>query len=191
MQSDSLIKQATKFLGVFVLFCIFSRIKQVNAQSDTSRSDTYYCDSAYHSEQGEVPATILNQASGKFPIIYWVNSLGNINPETRCEKVSQNLQGIYDQGIINREKYLRTGTVNSSPVICIVNNREKKCQDNSHIIVTLKPGTDADNILNILTDYNYALKKDPGRLTDRIRFYREGEALIDLELFIERVYLEN
>lgn len=187
MKNDVFVGKVTSFLTVGALFFVLGNLRNGNAQSNTTK--TYYCDLEFHSqEEGKVPATILRNTRGRFPILFWVNDLVDDKAEKRCEKVSKNLQTKYEHGIIDK-KYLKTDTVDNEPVICLVSNDEERCKDN--IILKLKQETDSDHILNILTDYNYALRNDTGRLTDEIRFYRDGKIFFNLDLFIERAYLAD
>ena len=151
---------------------------QIMAQTKNSK---YYCGEAYY--QGKkVPATVSNTTRGEnIPLIYWVSSWSGLNPRQRCEDVSGRLQAAYDNNLLKR-KYLTTGKLNDNPVICIRVEKGKDCE----VILTLKPGDDAEAILEQMLDFRGRLSGKRLRLTDDLVFYDNGNTYVDIDLFLEK-----
>ncbi|MBC6424605.1 MAG: hypothetical protein GDA43_24800 [Hormoscilla sp. SP5CHS1] len=98
-------------------------------------NNKFYCGSS-----DGVPATIVRAKKGKVPIIIWVDrgfEASGWTPERRCQEVSGRFQRYHTQGIL---EYIRTGTVNRHPVLCVTNSQGGVCT-RDRVLITLKPGS--------------------------------------------------
>jgi hypothetical protein len=91
-----------------------------------------------------VPATFVTTTRGNIPIIQWINGFGDRwTPHSRCEAISERFNSFYQNGTL---KYIRAGSLNEQPVLCVANNRGGPCLTNG-VLVTLKKGTNPHSIL--------------------------------------------
>ena len=107
-------------------------------------NNKFYCGSS----EG-APATIVRTSKGNVPIIIWVDrrfEASGWSPQRRCREVSGRFQRYHSQGIL---EYIRTGTVNRHPVLCVTNYQGGVCPSNQ-VLITLKPGSDAQFYLESL-----------------------------------------
>ena len=127
----------------------------------------FFCGTqTYRNER--VPVTYINPETGGRPValIHWVSeyfSASGATPQRRCEIVTTRLQAYYDEGSlgnINTAKFS-----NGSQVICVVRSNSYECTE-ADIVLTLPPGVDRFDALNVMTDMVNALRSAPLELTD-------------------------
>ena len=98
-----------------------------------------------------VPATLVRTSRGNIPIIRWVDTAfpQPYNPEHRCEEISDRFQRFYQNGTLN---FLRAGRLKNQSVLCVAGEKGGPCLPEG-ILVTLKPKTNPQEILEQLLDY--------------------------------------
>jgi len=116
------------------------------------QGETFYC-----GRTTGVPTTMARTPQGGIPIIRWVSTLGDYEPEERCKIVSQKFQEFYDQGLLN---FITTGRMNGQLVICVAARRGGGCKKQ---LYTLKPTSDPNETLQRLFNAN---QKASGPLTE-------------------------
>lgn len=149
-----------------------------------AQSRRYFCGRNNHPTHGNVPTTIARTARGPVPMIHWVSDWikdPKWTPQTRCEAVADRFQRYHDNGTL---KYMRTDKSGNYPVICVANRKGGNCVQQD-ILVTLEPGTDADVVLQQMTDLRRRVG-GPVELSDDLFFYVDGEAYIHMEVFLEQ-----
>jgi len=135
-----------------------------------------------------VPATIAKTEKGtETSIILWISryfTASGGTPEARCANVSNRLQRYYDNGWLT---YFKTDVVNNLGVICVARSASSKCL-NSDVIVTLPPNVNRFQALDqLLKLQRIASSGKPLYLTDEFIIYRDGEALINVKVMIDRL----
>ncbi|BAY42195.1 hypothetical protein NIES2111_65910 (plasmid) [Nostoc sp. NIES-2111] len=104
---------------------------------------SFFCDTFNGNYVTKVRTTKGNRAI----IIYenWASASG-WTARQRCQRVSSRFQSFYNQNLL---QYMRSGTVNNYPVICVTPQKGFPCQRN-HVLLTLKLGTDPQAALRSL-----------------------------------------
>ena len=150
------------------------------AQTSETKSNTYYC-AQLHGNWN----TFVNTPRGRINLINWVRTFSDEwNPQNRCVAVSKRFQNFLDNGTL---KYIRTGVVNSQPVICVADTRGGACPD-KNVLITFKPGTDPEEVLIKLVDFRRSVSGQTIVLSDNdAGFYSDGEFYVDMEKFLETV----
>ncbi len=95
------------------------------------------------------PATVVRKSGGNVPIIIWVDrsfEASGWTPQRRCQVVSDRFQEFDDLGLL---RYIRTGTVNRYPVLCVANYQKRACPS-TQVLITLDRGSDAEFYLRAL-----------------------------------------
>ena len=80
---------------------------------------------------------------------------------------------------------MRTGQFKDYPVICIASSKGGSCQEQD-ILVTLPKGGDAADTLQQMLDLRTRTRTEPLMLSDDLLFYVDGEAYIDIEVFLNK-----
>jgi hypothetical protein len=109
--------------------------------------DTFFCGMS----NGQ-PATIVRNSKWEnIPMIRWVDDSfpPPWKPTRRCEEISARFQRFLDNGLL---RYLKGGWLNGQPVLCVAAYKGGPCLPNG-LIVTLKPDSNPERILNALLDY--------------------------------------
>ena len=145
------------------------------AQADES---DFKCDSA----NGEY-ATSVRTSRGWSPLVRWVHYTSKKwTPVRRCEVVTSRFQGLADQGWLN---FIRAGEVNNLPVLCGVKatGEEYQCS-NKNILLTLPPGTDADEARDTLLDTRARERKITLDLSNegKLKPFIDGETYVNFNL---------
>ncbi len=128
----------------------------------------------------QVPATLVSTPRGNIPMILWVNNFPSGTPQQRCLLVSDRFQQFYDNHLL---KYLRAGTINNQPVLCVATYKGGVCPD-KNVLITLPPGTNANLILEQLLDLRRHAARKPLQLSGGNIFYVDRELYVDMEDFI-------
>jgi hypothetical protein len=153
-------------------------------KASQAQSNRFFCQTAIVRGK-KVPVTYATtKGQGNVPMIAWVrNDFANsISPRKRCQAVARRFQAHYENRTL---KYARTGQVDGYPVICIANYKGGACPRNQ-VLVTLKRGSDASQVLSQLLDFRGLSN---GRLVylngEQIFSYEDGETYADMALFLE------
>ncbi|KOR37259.1 MULTISPECIES: COP23 domain-containing protein [Planktothricoides] len=157
----------------------------VNLPTVAQQNRRFFCGTDFSPTHGTVPATIARTERGPVPMIHWVSDWikdPKWTPQTRCEAVADRFQRYHDNGTL---KYMRTGNSGNYPVICIADTKGGNCLQED-ILVTLEPGTNADDVLQQMTDLRSRVGGGPIELNDDLFFYVDGEAYINMEVFLEQ-----
>ena len=152
--------------------------------AQTKNTNTYYCAQLNNSWN-----TFVNTPRGRVKLIEWANQFSpDWTPQKRCSAVSSRFQNFLDSGNL---KFIRTGNVNSLPVLCVANARGGECP-NDNVLITLKPGTDPEGVLIKLVDFRRSVSGQTLTLSaDDPAFYSGGEFYVDLDKFLETVPVDN
>jgi hypothetical protein len=150
------------------------------SEPSQANSNTYYC-----AQLNGIWNTFVNTPRGRITLINWVKNYSeDWTPQKRCLEVSQRFQKFLENGTL---KYIRTGTVNRQPVICIANERGGACPD-QNVLVTFKPGTDPEEVLIQLVDFRRSVSGQTIVLSeDDSGFYADGEFYVDLAKFLDTI----
>jgi hypothetical protein len=143
-------------------------------------SNTYYC-----AQLNGDWNTFVNTPRGRVNLINWANEFSpDWTPQKRCSAVSKRFQNFLDRGNL---KYIRTGNVNMQPVLCVANVRGGICPD-ENVLITLKQGTDPEDVLIRLVDFRRSVSGQTLTLSaDDPGFYSDGEFYVDMTKFLEAV----
>lgn len=148
--------------------------------SEANLNNTYYC-----AQLNGTWNTFVNTPRGKVKLIDWVQSFSDRwTPKNRCIEISGRFQQFLDAGNL---KYIRTGTVNNLPVICVAQYKGGTCPS-ENVLITLKPTTDAETVLIRLIDFRRSVSGQTIVLHEsNTGFYAEGEFYVDLNNFLTQV----
>jgi hypothetical protein len=123
-------------------------------------------------------------------MIRWISNAfsgSNYTPQERCQNVTARFQRYNDNGKL---KFIRTGTVNRYPVLCVADFQGGNC-DSKAVLVTLKRGRDPQLVLQRLLDLR---ARAAGRVIQlsgsQVIFYHDGEAYVDIEKLIDIAAVE-
>ncbi|VEP12128.1 conserved exported hypothetical protein [Hyella patelloides LEGE 07179] len=155
-----------------------------NPSSEANLNNTYYCAQLNGSWN-----TFVNTPRGQVKLVNWVESLSDEwNPQNRCVEISGRFQKFLDAGTL---KYIRTGTVNRLPVICVAESRGGTCPD-QNVLITLKPGTDQEAVLIRMLDFRRSVSGQTILLSENDSgFYADGEFYVEMDKFLEKVPVEK
>ena len=172
------------FLNKFFTVTSLLSLSVLSFQEEAFATDkTFFCGAENY--RGEVvPTTYVIPETGGNPIalIYWVQDYFNGPPEERCSVATSKIEAYYSN---NELEYIDTDIVNDLPVICVAQSASHRCTS-SDVIVTLRPGTDRFQALNTMMNLIRQVDGDPLEITDDLLIYRDGEAYVNLEVFIEK-----
>jgi hypothetical protein len=107
--------------------------------------------------------------------------------------VSARFERFNDLGTL---KYIRTGTVNNLPVLCVADSTGGRCSDKA-VVLTLKAGSDSQLVLEQLLDFPTRAtvgaiqlhgKRNP-QLTSHVVV--DGEVYVDIDKFLEAAPVEK
>lgn len=160
-----------------------SSILSVSA-NEVSSNNTYYC-----AQLNGGWNTFVNTPRGRVKLVNWVQSFSDKwNPQNRCVEISGRFQKFLDAGTL---KYIRTGTVNKLPVICVAQNKGGSCPD-ENVLITLEPNTDPENVLIRLVDFRRSVSGQTIVLSENDSgFYDDGEFYVDMNKFLTTVSVEK
>ena len=154
------------------------------ATAQTQKNNTYYC-----AQLNGGWNTFVNTPRGRVNLIKWENEFSDGWTATkRCAAVSQRFQNYLEQGNL---KFIRTGNINNQPVLCVANVRGGSCPT-ENVLITLKSGTDPEQVLIKLVDFRRSVSGQTLTLSaDDPGFYSDGEFYVDMEKFLESVPVDN
>lgn len=183
-------RRSTDYLKYFhiLFFAITVLLVTIGLQVPSIAKDNKFSCETEVSKQGKtVPATIVRAKRGnEIRIIYWLSeyfSKSGGTPAQRCKDTSQQFQKYYDNGWL---KFIRTDEINNLGVICVARTTSGKCTKKD-IIVTLPPNVNRFEALGTLLNLRRIAAGGPLYLTDQLITYENGEAYINIDIFLKRL----
>jgi hypothetical protein len=107
-----------------------------------------------------VPTTVVKTEKGTIPILKYESTYFSSSGYTqliRCHQISDNFQRLYSQGKL---KYIASGYVHESPVICGVEALEQSCSVNN-VLFTLPQSSTSKDITDIIISVGTAASQNP------------------------------
>lgn len=152
------------------------------AVTPSQAQERFYCDL-------EQISTAVNTLRGPIPLIRWSDRSfpPPFTPEQRCQVVSERFQKFDNNGTL---KYIKADTIDSLPVLCVAAYKGGSCLPDG-LLVTFKPGTDANNVLVQILDRRVWAAGDPIQLSsntpdsETVISQVDGETYVDMELFLD------
>ena len=128
-----------------------------------------------------VPTTVVQTVRGSIPTIHWVKTFtgryNNVNQ--RCAEVSTRLERFNRNGKL---KFIRTGNVNSYPVLCVDTGVSGNTCPMTSVLVTLPKGSDASHILQQMLDLRARAAGKVIQLSgSQLVSYRNGDAYVNID----------
>jgi Circadian oscillating protein COP23 len=170
-----------RFSGIFLLSAILSlesqwlRPSQAQpAQAQPSRK--FQCELI-----GRVPTTVVKTVRGQIPMIHWVKSFTGryTNVDRRCQEVSSRLDRFNQDGKL---KFIRTGNVNSYPVLCVDSGISGNTCPQQNVLVTLPKGTDSADVLQKMLDLRARASGQIIQLSgEQLVRYRNSDAYVNVD----------
>lgn len=128
-----------------------------------------------------VPTTVVQTVRGNIPMIRWVKSFsGRYNSvDRRCLEVSARLDRFNRDGKL---KFIRTGNVNTYPVLCADAGVSGNTCPNQSVLVTLHKGVDSGQTLQQLLDLRARASGQIINLSgSQLVQYRNGDAYVSVD----------
>lgn len=127
-----------------------------------------------------VPTTVVRTVRGSIPTIHWVKSFtgryNNVNQ--RCTEVSTRLERFNRSGQL---KFIRTGNVNSYPVLCVDKGVSGNTCPMTSVLVTLPKGSDSSHILQQMLDLRARAAGKIIQLSGtQLVTYRNGDVYVNI-----------
>ncbi|MEM8830451.1 MAG: COP23 domain-containing protein [Cyanobacteria bacterium P01_G01_bin.19] len=146
----------------------------------TSAQDRFACDTNQMS-------TTVQTERGSIPLIRWTDRSfpPPFTPEQRCQIVSNRFKTFHNNGTL---KYIKADKVNNLPALCVAAYKGGPCLPNG-LLVTLKPGTDANQTLVKILDRRVwatsgVVQLDGGEKPEALVSRVNGETYFNMEQFL-------
>jgi Circadian oscillating protein COP23 len=165
-----------KFSGVLLLSALLTIESQWLQPSQAQSNRKFSCE-----VMNGAPTTVVKTVRGSIPMIHWVKSFtgryNNINQ--RCNEVSSRLDRFNRDGKL---KFVRTGNVNTYPVLCVDSGISGNTCPKNNVLVTLPKGTDSAVVLQQMLDLRARASGRTIQLSGKqlIR-YRNGDAYVNID----------
>ena len=167
----------SKFSGVVLLSTILTIESQWLQPSQAQPSRKFSCEL-----MGGAPTTVVKTLRGSIPMIHWVKSFAGRynNLNQRCQEVSSRLDRFNRDGKL---KFVRTGNINTYPVLCVDAGISGNTCPKNNVLVTLPRGTDSAVVLQQLLDLR---ARASGRIVQlsgaqQLVRYRNGDAYVNID----------
>ena len=172
------------FARILVGFALAIGATATISQPTTAASNRYTCDI-----RNGIPTTLAHIPSkGRVSLIHWVSSWTPQTPLQRCQEISKRFQTFSDNRLL---KYIKTGQVNSLPVLCVASTKNSRCQENM-VLVTLEPGSNPHETLSQILDFRGLVEKGGVYLGgDLVSYDENGDASVDVEQLLEVAPVKN
>ncbi|WP_310481422.1 COP23 domain-containing protein [Chamaesiphon sp. VAR_48_metabat_403] len=170
-----------KFSGVFLTIALLTIESQWLQPSQAQSTRKFSCEVL-----GGSPTTVVQTVRGSIPMIHWVKSFTGRynNVDRRCNEVSNRLDRFDRAGKL---KYIRTGNVNTYPVLCVDAGISGNTCPKSSVLVTLPKGTDSAHMLQQMLDLR---ARASGRIIqlsgEQLVRYRNGDAYVNIDRLLAR-----
>jgi Circadian oscillating protein COP23 len=132
-------------------------------------------------------STTVSTERGTIPLIKWTDRSfpPPFTPEERCQIVSARFKKFYDNGTL---KYIKADTVNNLPALCVAAYKGGSCLPDG-LLVTFKPGTDANQTLLKILDRRVWAASGPIQLSSAASSKSlvsqiDGTTYVDMEAFL-------
>lgn len=132
-------------------------------------------------------STTVSTERGLVPLIQWTDRSfpPPFTPEERCQIVSARFKKFYDNGTL---KYIKADTVNNLPALCVAAYKGGSCLPDG-LLVTFKPGTDANQTLLKILDRRVWAASGPIKLSSAANSQSlvsqvNGTTYVDMEAFL-------
>ena len=128
-----------------------------------------------------IPTTVVQTVRGIIPTIRWIKAFtgryNNVNQ--RCAEVSTRLERFNRNGKL---KFIRTGNVNSYPVLCVDTGVSGNTCPMTSVLVTLPKGSDSSHILQQMLDLRARAAGKVIQLSGaQLVSYRNGDAYVNVD----------
>ena len=153
-----------------------SASEQIVAQAQ----ERFFCD-----ENGMY--TTVNTERGSLPLIRWTDRSfpPPFTPVQRCQIVSERFQKFDSNGTL---KYIKADTINNLPALCVAAYAGGECLPDG-LLVTFKPGTDANQTLVKILDQRVWAAKETIELSSEsqegVVSEIDGTTYVNMELFLD------
>jgi Circadian oscillating protein COP23 len=164
------------FFSIALLGTIFTIVSPSVQARPIQSSRKFKCEL-----RGTVPTTVVKTVRGNIPMIHWVKSFtGRYHDVSqRCHEVSARLDRFNQRGEL---KFIRTGNVNSYPVLCVDAGVNGNTCPQRNVLVTLAKGSDSGQMLQQLLDLR---ARASGRIIqlsgEQLVRYRNGDAYVSID----------
>ncbi|MEL6929815.1 MAG: COP23 domain-containing protein [Cyanobacteria bacterium J06600_6] len=150
----------------------------VSAQSSQAQS-RFSCDVSQMS-------TTVNTERGSIPLIRWADRSfpPPFTPEQRCQIVSNRFKKFDENGTL---KYIKADIINNLPALCVAAYKGGSCLPDG-LLVTFKPGTDANQTLLKILDRRVWAASGPIQLSsggNDLVSQADGNTYINMEAFFD------
>lgn len=137
-------------------------------------------------------STTVQTERGSIPLIRWVDRSfpPPFTPEQRCQIVSDRFKKFDNNGTL---KYIKADTINNLPALCVAAYKGGSCLPDG-LLVTFKPGTDANQTLLKILDRRVWAASGPLKLSgggqpkenepEPLISEVDGETYVNMEMFL-------
>ena len=137
-------------------------------------------------------STTVQTERGAIPLIRWADNSfpPPFTPQQRCEIVSERFRKFDNNGTL---KYIKADTINGSPALCVAAYQGGSCLPDG-LLVTFKPGTDANQTLLKILDRRVWAAGGPIELSSKCSSpvcQIDGETYVDMEAFLNASNLSS
>jgi hypothetical protein len=164
------------FSSILLLGAILTIDSQWARPSQAQPSRKFQCELV-----AGVPTTVVKTVRGNIPTIHWVKSFTGRynNVSRRCTEVSTRLDRFNRNGQL---KFIRTGNVNSYPVLCVDTGVSGNTCPMTSVLVTLPKGSDSSHILQQMLDLRARAAGQIIQLSGaQLVRYRNGDAYVNID----------
>jgi Circadian oscillating protein COP23 len=171
-----ILPQLSKYSGVFLLSTLLTIESQWLQPSQAQSNRKFSCE-----VMGGAPTTVVTTLRGTIPMIHWVKSFAGRyhNLSQRCNEVSNRLDRFNRDGKL---KFVRTGNVNTYPVLCVDSGISGNTCPKTSVLVTLPKGTDSAVVLQQMLDLR---ARASGRIVQlsgaQLVRYHHGDAYVNVD----------
>lgn len=177
-----MLTEIAKASGIASLTAL-SVIHLISQPSNAQSRNRYFC-----AIRRGIPTTFARTPRGNVPMISWVSNLGGRDPQQRCLEITERFQNFSDNGML---RFLRTGTINGLPVLCVARFRGGSC-DRSSVLITLQAGQDPQLVRQQLIDIASRASSGPIRLrSNEVIFYEDGEPYVNVDKLLETAPVDS
>ena len=173
-------------LNIFTLILVLSSVASAIAIS----AKPSQAQSRFSCNQKQI-STMVQTERGSIPLLRWTDRSfpPPYTPEQRCQIVSERFRKFDDNGTL---KYIKADRLNNLPVLCIAAYKGGSCLPDG-LLVTFKPGTNADTALAKILDRRVWAAGEPYRLcsndcankSERVVSQFNSQTYVNMELFLK------